>query len=58
MRVIGYILAGCVAIAVLRAAVAVLLLAYLGALLIGLYHRPMETIGLLVIFAAVALLGR
>lgn len=57
MRIIGYILAGCVAVAVLRAAFAVLMLAYLGALTIGLWTRPKETVGLIAIFVLIALFG-
>lgn len=57
MRIIGYILAGCIAIAVLRLVLMVMVLAYLAALIFGLVTRPKETLGLLAVFALMAIVG-
>lgn len=53
MRLIGYILAACVALALLQAVATVLVLAMLGAAVCALIFRPAETltVGCLVLFA-------
>lgn len=56
MRLIGYILAACVALALLRAVAAVLILAMIGAAVCALIFRPAETlaVGCLLLFAGLA----
>lgn len=45
MRVLGYLLVGCVACAALQAAVTALALAIIVGLIVGLLTRPAETLG-------------
>lgn len=49
MRVLGYLLVGCVACAALQAAVTALVLTLLVGLIVGIVTRPAETLGFVVI---------
>jgi hypothetical protein len=48
MKTLGYLLAACVALAVLKTLVAALLLACVLGILVGLFYRPRETFGFLI----------
>ncbi|WP_439540709.1 hypothetical protein [Sphingomonas sp.] len=56
MRLIGYTLAACVALALLQAVATVLVLAMIGAAVCALIFRPAETlmVGCLLLFAGLA----
>lgn len=58
MRIIGYIIAGCIALAVLRIALAIVFMAFLGLLLWGFIARPKETIGCFCFFVLAFLLDQ
>lgn len=49
MRVLGYLLAGCIACAALRAAVTALVLTMLIGLVVGVVTRPAETLSFVVV---------
>lgn len=49
MKVMGWLLAACVAIALLKLAVTVLVVAFAIALLIGLWIRPTQTVGFILL---------
>jgi hypothetical protein len=48
MRAVGYIIGACLVLAVLRLALAVLLVVMLIGIVAGLFYRPAETFGLFV----------
>lgn len=58
MRVIGFLLAGCVALAVMQAAAKILALVIVAGLAVGLACRPKETGSLLLGLFCLGLMGR
>jgi hypothetical protein len=56
MRIIGFLLGACIALAVLRMAVAALLVAMCGLLVCGALFRPAETISFLFLSVAIGLM--
>lgn len=56
MRVIGYILGACIALAVLRMTIAALLIAICALVVCGVLFRPVETISFLMISVAIGLM--
>lgn len=58
MRVMGFLLAGCVALAVMKAAANILALAIVAGLAVGLAFRPKETGSLLLGLVCLGLMGR
>lgn len=56
MRVIGFILGACIALAVLRMAMAALLIAICALLVCGALFRPVETISFLMLAVAIGLM--
>lgn len=57
MRILGFIIAGAIGIAALRLAIIALVLANLIALIVGILRKPAETLGLLVTFVLLVLIG-
>jgi len=58
MRILGFIIVGAIGIAALRLAIIALVLVNMVALIIGLFQRPKETMGALLLLAVSCLLGR
>lgn len=56
MRIVGFIIAASMAIAVLRFLVILAAIACLGALIAGLFTRPKETLGAIILLALTGLL--
>ncbi len=56
MKVVGYVLGGCIALAVLQAAMQVMLLALPIILLVSLIRYPRETMGLAALLLTVGLI--
>jgi hypothetical protein len=58
MKILGYILAGCMALAVLRVVAIIIVVANIGLLIWGMFNKPRETISLVVLALLSCLLGR
>lgn len=58
MKIIGYLFAGLLVFALVGLAIKLLIYALLAALVIGIFTRPKETLGIIVTFAFIGFMSR